>query len=198
MRMLWLTALMATPLIGACGDDGDTQTDTAQPQDTAAETSDTATPDTSAPDTSTPDTIADDTATPDTLADDTATPDTVADDTTEETTEEVTPVAVTWDDVYPIFAASCSPCHASGSATGGSGGHSIASPDKAIAYQASQRDANIDKCSGLKVGECALLRIQDGSMPATGDCREPKTDKCPDTGEQELIQRWIDQGMRER
>jgi len=185
--MAWLAGLMAAPLIGAaCGDD-ETKSDTSQPQDTAAETTDTAAPDTAAPDTATPDT-----------AQDTATPDTAVEETAAEVTEEVTPEAVTWDDVYPIFAASCSPCHAAGSATGGSGGHSIASTDKAVAYQASQRPANIAKCAGKVVGECALIRIQDGSMPATGDCQDPKTDKCPDAGEQELIQRWIDQGMLER
>lgn len=196
MRLAWLATLMIVPLLGACGDDGDDKTDTAQ--DTAADTSvDTAAPDTTA-DTVVPDTTAD-TAVPDTTAD--TSPETIEEttaETIEEVAEEVTPDKVTWDDVYPIFRGSCVPCHASGTATAGSGGHSIASADKAVAYQASQLRADIAKCDGKTIGECALIRIRDGSMPATGDCQDPKTDDCPDAAEQTLIQRWIDDGMLEQ
>lgn len=119
-------------------------------------------------------------------------------DVAAETTPETTPSGATWDDIYPIYAASCGPCHSSGSPDGGpSGGHSIASTDRAVAYQASQRAATAAQCSGLTVGECGLVRIQDGSMPANGACQDPKTDQCPDAGQQALIQAWIDAGMPE-
>jgi hypothetical protein len=103
---------------------------------------------------------------------------------------------VTWDQVRPIFATSCSPCHSGNTATSGTGGHSIASSNADVAYAASQLDANIAKCAGLKVGQCALVRIRDGSMPATGDCREPIQAKCPELDEQALIEQWIEDGMQ--
>ena len=174
--------------MGACGDNGGTSADTAQAQDTAAGAADTdtaeATLDASAE--TRPETV-----------DEVSGPETV-DEVSTETTPDTAAATVTWDDVYPIFAASCAPCHNSATPNGGpSGGHSIASSNQAVAYQASQLPARIAKCAGKKIGECALIRIQDGSMPASGDCREPKTDKCPDASEQALIQQWIDDGMLE-
>jgi hypothetical protein len=159
--MRLLAMMMGALLVGACGDDGGTEADTADTQQ--AET----------------------------------TPDTSAETTAE--TSETTPAPVTWDDVYPIFVASCTPCHGGATPSSGpSGGHSIASADKAVAYQASQRDATHSKCSGKKIGECALIRIQDGSMPASGDCQDPKTAKCPDQDAQALIQQWVNDGMLEQ
>ncbi len=122
----------------------------------------------------------------------------VSDEVVEETSPEVseeTTGPVTWDAVYPIFASSCTPCHGGNTPTGGSGGHAIASADKATAYAASQ--LNADVCPGKTIGECALVRIQNGSMPASGDCQNPIGPKCPDAAEQALIQQWIDDGMLE-
>jgi len=105
---------------------------------------------------------------------------------------------VTWNEVYPIFSSSCAPCHV-GTGTdpkSGSGGHSLASADKATAYQASQQPSYY--CFGMKVGQCALVRIKDGSMPQSGDCSSnPKGPKCPSLADQALIQQWIDTGLRE-
>lgn len=104
----------------------------------------------------------------------------------------------TWNDVYPVFARSCAPCHV-GTGTdpkSGSGGHALASADKATAYKASQGTSYY--CIGKKVGECALVRIKDGTMPQGGDCAStPKGAKCPSTTEQDLIQAWIAGGLRE-
>jgi len=170
------------------------ETDTAVPTDTADAAQDSQPVDT-APDTTPADT-APDTAI-DTTPADTA-PDTAGDTTAVDTTPaEVDPGLVTWDDVYPIFSTSCTPCHAGASPTAGSGGHAIASPNKAVAYDASQLSADLAKCAGKTIGECALIRIQDGSMPATGDCQDPVKAKCPDVDEQALIQQWITDGMLE-
>ena len=108
-------------------------------------------------------------------------------------------VRVTWDDVQPIFARSCASCHV-GTGTdpkSGSGAHALASADKATGYKASQGASNY--CQGKKVGECAIVRIKDGTMPQSGDCATmPKGPKCPSQVEQNTIQRWIDDGLLEK
>jgi len=122
--------------------------------------------------------------------------DTTPADSVGETAADTAPAKVVWDDVYPIFEASCAPCHAGAVPDAGpSGGHSIASPDKLAAFAASQQTATIAKCNGKTIGECALIRIGDGSMPASGDCQDPKTEKCPTADEQALIRQWIDDGQ---
>jgi len=190
-------AVMALLSVG-CGDDNEVETtadgtleDTMQP-----DTLDTSAPPDVAPDTNDPNTTAPDTAELDTsVLVDTAPDTSVADTTASEV--EVAPGVVTWDAVYPIFATSCAPCHAGNSATSGSSGHSIAAANKAVAYDASQLDADLFSCEGKKIGECALLRIQDGSMPASGECQDPIKPKCPDADQQVLIQKWISDGMLE-
>ena len=173
-----LHGAIAVALFVACGDDGGEGVAAADTRDVTETNGDTGGE-----------------VTPDTTLRDTA-PDTEPDTTPD--TEPDTSAGVTWDDVYPIFATSCTPCHrGTGSATSGSGGHSIAATDKAIAYDASQLSADVPRCAGMTVGECALIRIRDGSMPATGDCQEPVTAKCPDADEQALIEQWIADGMRE-
>ena len=182
MRLTFTAAVCAVIGLGlgACGDDDECSDSS---KCVAADTQDTSE--------TTPDTVAETTA--ETVEEVTPA------ETVEETSPEVVVAKVTWDDVYDIFASSCTPCHNSATAGGGpSGGHSIASTDKAVAYAASQRNANIGKCSGKTIGECALIRIKDGSMPASGDCsRTPKGPKCPDAAEQALIQQWFDDGMLE-
>lgn len=170
-------ALLAAP-ITACGDDGD-KTDTTNTTDTSV------TPDTN-----------DTSVTPDTTETDTAVPA----DTTPDVPDEITG-PVTWDQVYDIFHRDCVPCHATTTATSGSGGHSIGSAEPDVAYDASQLPVSENApaaCAGKKKGECALIRIKDGSMPASGDCADdPPGAKCPTAEEQALIQQWIDDGMLE-
>lgn len=127
---------------------------------------------------------------------DTSSPETVAEVT--ETTETEVVALTTWDDVYAIFTDNCSGCHTSDTPTGGpSGGHSIASTDKDVAYLASQNNATLAKCAGKTVGECALIRIKDGSMPATGDCSDdPPGEDCPTAAEQAILEKWIADGQR--
>lgn len=214
MRVVRAGLVVLGLALGACSDDeGDTtdgRSDATDAADTGQETTaDTATD--TAVDTAGDDTAADSAAdsTADSAADtadDTAVDtagdtgaDTAVDSTepdTADTTAPDTSVGVTWTDVYDIFAQNCSPCHTNASPTGGAGGHSIASTDADTAYAASQLDADIAKCAGKKIGECALIRIRDGSMPASGDCsREPPGPKCPDVADQALIEAWIDGGM---
>jgi hypothetical protein len=78
-------------------------------------------------------------------------------------------------DVKPIFAAKCGPCHTGG----GSGGHNIG-----LNYADTQLASYY--CSGLTKGQCALVRIQNGSMPGS---------PAVTPGEQAIIQAWINQGM---
>lgn len=109
--------------------------------------------------------------------------------------EDDVPTAVTWAEIHPIFVASCGGCHGSNSPSGGSGGQSIGSADIDVAYDAAMLSADIAKCAGKTIAECALLRIEDGSMPPSGACRNPPSPSCPSTESQDLIQRWLDSGM---
>jgi mono/diheme cytochrome c family protein len=172
--------------VSACGDDAEA-TDT----DTTADTADTT--DTGSPDVAdTADTAVPDAAdtTPDSTATDTLEPD-VAD-----TSPSDTATVTRFSDIHQIFINTCGTCHTGATASSGSGGHALGAADVAVAYQASQKTANIAKCSGKTVGECALIRIKDGSMPASGDCNQtPKGPKCPTEEMQALIQAWIDDGQ---
>ena len=80
--------------------------------------------------------------------------------------------------VKPIFAAKCAPCHTSG----GSGGHNIGT-----SYSDTQ--LNSYYCPGKKKGECALVRIQDLTMPPGGGGNV-------NASEQAIIQAWISGGMQ--
>jgi len=148
-------------------------------------------------------TQADDTAAPD-VADTTQPLPDVVPDTIEETTPDTVEADIppdtagktTWDEVHTTFATKCAPCHAGISANDGAGGHAIASGDKQIAYDASQLSAGIAKCSGKKVGECAHIRILDGSMPQGANCgTTPQGAACVTPAQQALIQQWIQDGM---
>ncbi len=101
---------------------------------------------------------------------------------------------VTWtDDVQPIFAELCAPCH-----TGlGLGGH-----DMGTSYAGAPLAAGNPACSGLTKGACTIVRIQAGEMPpnrgCTGDPVVDATDAdCLDQTEQDLVQAWIDAGIPE-
>lgn len=206
----WLGGVAFLAVMSAgCGDDGDArESDTGALAETVADVTADSAAEVESDTVSSPETLDTTVAETETVAPDAVqdaeqdlAPDTTPADTAADLipsdTAEVAPAVVTWDDVYPIFATSCTPCHAGAAPTQGSGGHALASPDKAVAYDASQLPADLAKCAGKTIGECALIRIQDGSMPASGDCQEPLGAKCPDLAEQALIQQWIADGMRE-
>ncbi|NNF17948.1 MAG: hypothetical protein HKN70_14485 [Gammaproteobacteria bacterium] len=96
-------------------------------------------------------------------------------------------------DAQPIFADKCAPCHTSL----GSGGHNIGST-----YADAFLDANNPSCAGLNVAQCALIRIQNGSMPRGAGCTgDPVLDvgnsACLSADQQFIIQAWIDGGLPE-
>ncbi len=93
--------------------------------------------------------------------------------------------------VQPILGAKCSPCH-TGS---GVGGHDVGTV-YADALEPS------DECPGLTIGECALVRIQNGSMPAGRGCTgdpvlDAGNDACLTADEQSIVQNWIDNGQQQ-
>lgn len=135
--------------------------------------------------------------TPDTTEPDTE-PEVEEDTTLPDSTPEVEDTAgkTTWDAVHGIFARKCTPCHAGIEPDDGSGGHAIGSGDKNIAYAASQLDAKVAQCVGKKVGECALTRILNGSMPQGKNCAgNPGAAGCLTEAEKELILEWLSDGM---
>lgn len=159
--------LFGAMTLAACGDDKDPATDTSQATETTQTETTQTTETTEATETSEP----------------------------TETAGETTTDPVTWDEVASIFVDSCAGCHANAP---GSGGHVIAAGDLDDSYAASQQNATASHaaCAGKKVGECALIRIQDGTMPQGGACAsDPPGAQCPTTAEQDLIQQWIDDGQ---
>ena len=100
----------------------------------------------------------------------------------------------TWtNDVQPIFAELCSPCH-----TGlGLGGHNMG-----VDYAAAPLAANNPGCSGLTKGACTIVRIQAGQMPPNRGCTgdpavDVNDDDCLDQAQQDVVQAWIDGGIVE-
>ena len=101
------------------------------------------------------------------------------------TEPEVMMAAPTWDSgVSDIFKNSCGPCHTAGS----SGGHQIGSGDYAEAAKAAVPPPA--ECKDLTVGECAVIRVMNGSMPTNGTVVSAE-DKA-------TLQAWIDGGMLEK
>jgi len=96
-------------------------------------------------------------------------------------------------DVQPILNAKCAGCHTGGS----SGQHNIGNTYS----DANKSVINSAACgSATTVGECAIIRIKDGSMPLAGNCTgDPVTDagnaSCLTQAEQDTIQDWVDAGM---
>lgn len=103
-------------------------------------------------------------------------------------------VAVTFDGkIKSIFMEKCSNCHTGG----GSGGINL------TMYADTQKAGNAAICGGKKVGECALIRIKNGSMPKDKGCSgNPVTDAaksaCLTKAQQDDIQAWITGGMKEK
>lgn len=115
---------------------------------------------------------------------------------------QAVPTFVSFEQVHPIYRGKCSGCHGGATAAGGSGGHNIASATIATAYTASQFSPVHATCASVTTkGACSLIRIHNGSMPAGGGCTgNPVTDAgnnaCLTAAQQNLIQRWIDDGQR--
>ncbi|APR77107.1 Hypothetical protein A7982_02454 [Minicystis rosea] len=91
--------------------------------------------------------------------------------------------------VQPILAAHCAPCHTQL----GSGGGNFAT-----SYTDSQKPSTV--CAGKTKGACAIVRIQNGSMPQGAGCTgNPTLDAgkpaCLTAAEQSTIQAWITGGQ---
>jgi len=101
-----------------------------------------------------------------------------------------TPSVVSFEqDVHPIFATSCGPCHV----TDSEGNHNVGGPDLAVAY-----DQAVD------LGQFLVTRVNGGGMPPLdadppNDCGaqnrgdQPGDPGCLTVAQVELIQTWIDQ-----
>jgi hypothetical protein len=92
--------------------------------------------------------------------------------------------------VQAIFQMKCSPCHNGN----GSGNHNIAQ-----AYAETQKASVV--CPGMTIGACALVRIQNGSMPFSAGCTgNPVLDAakpaCLTAAQQQTIQQWIAGGQQ--
>lgn len=93
--------------------------------------------------------------------------------------------------VQPILGTKCVPCH-----TGlGLGGHNIGT-----VYADSLNAAGHPSCTGLTVGQCALVRVRAGQMPQGGGCTgNPVTDaanaNCLNYNQQTLLSSWINGGL---
>ncbi len=104
------------------------------------------------------------------------------------------PATPTYDaDVQPILGAKCIGCHTGGN----SGSHNIGNT-----YADASKSTINAQCSGLTVGECTIVRIQSGQMPAGAGCTgDPAQDTanaaCLTQAEQDTLQAWIDGGLPE-
>jgi len=118
----------------------------------------------------------------DSSAADTSASDTAAGDTA----GDIGPSAPSYaTDVQPLLGAWCVGCHTGGA----SGGTNFAN---VYADNLADASATYAPCAGLTVGECALLRIADGSMPTTGSIAA-----TVDPAELAIVQAWVDAGMPE-
>jgi hypothetical protein len=100
-------------------------------------------------------------------------------------------VSVTYAaDVQPILQTHCAPCHT----VSGSGGANFATE-----YAGTQLSSYY--CSGMTKGACALVRIQNGTMPQGKGCTgNPATDAgnsaCLTAAQQATLQAWIAGGQQ--
>jgi hypothetical protein len=95
---------------------------------------------------------------------------------------------------WGVFQSRCTPCHA----TNGSGSHNIGGSVVATAWSQSQLASYF--APGSTKGAAALLRIQNGSMPAGAGCTGiPSQDVgkvgCVTSAEQAIISAWIAAGQ---
>lgn len=89
-------------------------------------------------------------------------------------------------DVQPIFSVKCAPCH-----TGfGSGGHNMGTT-----YADTQLSSYY--CPGKTKGQCSIVRIHDGTMPAGAGCdTNPTGAGCLTPTQQETVEGWVNSGTR--
>jgi len=92
-------------------------------------------------------------------------------------------------DVRPIILAKCGSCH--------TGNERIANADPQNAYNGTQRVGS--QCGNtIRVSECILIRINNGSMPqnagCTGDAEDDTRAECLAEAQEQTIQAWLDQG----
>lgn len=97
------------------------------------------------------------------------------------------------DDIQPVFAAKCAPCHVDAGDGMCAAGACLASSYDAI-WQPSR------SCDGEPVGECARVRIDNGSMPRGRGCTgDPVMDAmntaCLTEAEHILLDTWIAGGL---
>jgi hypothetical protein len=102
--------------------------------------------------------------------------------------------AVTYQDVKPIFAAKCVPCHV----TGGEG-----APFHTLAESYATANDPSGLCPGKKKGECTLVQVKSGYMPfmkkCTGDpTKDGGNSACLTAEEQQKLADWIAGGLREK
>jgi hypothetical protein len=96
-------------------------------------------------------------------------------------------------DAQPIFQAKCSPCHTVGDSAG---------VNFASSYADTQVAGSPAYCpSGITVGACTLVRIQNGSMPFGAGCTgDPAQDvgnsACVTAAQQATLQSWISDGQQ--
>jgi hypothetical protein len=112
-----------------------------------------------------------------------------ADDDCNGTANNGCPTVTYAGDVQPIYQAKCPSCHT----TLNFGGVNFAA-----SYADTQKASNV--CAGKKVGECTIVRIQNGSMPQGAGCTgNPSLDagkpQCLTAAQQATIQAWIAGGM---
>ena len=82
-------------------------------------------------------------------------------------------------DVWPIFQASCAPCHTSLRTAG----HSVGSADLAVAF-----------ADATRLGETLLQRLDGGGMPL-GCAGVPGDEGCLSIEDFDTVQAWVDGGL---
>jgi hypothetical protein len=102
------------------------------------------------------------------------------------------------EDVQPIFAAKCGPCHT----TQSQGHHNIAADYAVVNMPIQSPDSfgcwnDVDMTMPKKMGECALILIMNGRMPMSAGCGTPTEDPavCVSAAEEAIIAAWIAAGM---
>jgi hypothetical protein len=114
------------------------------------------------------------------------------------TTEDTSTTTGAYSAIHTIFTAKCTPCHAGSAPEAGSGGAALGASSAAVSFDATQLDSGFAACAGKSKGECALIRIKDGSMPKGAGCdTDPNGAKCVTPAEQAVIEQWISAGMQE-
>lgn len=92
---------------------------------------------------------------------------------------------------HAVFAAKCGECHT----IGRSGGHGIGQMDQNAAFMDSQMMSNIVMPG--TIGNAALVRIMNGSMPLGGNCMANPTGPACLTPEQiAVVRSWVEGGQR--